>query len=81
MPSITQRPTHKKSANLSVNAELLNQARALDINLSATLEAALIQAIQQKRRARWLEENREAIAQYNQDVTEHGVFSDGVRGF
>ncbi len=29
----------------------------------------------------WLEENREAIESYNELVTRHGVFSDGVRGF
>jgi len=33
------------------------------------------------RRARWREENREAIAAYNEYVEEHGVFSDGVRAF
>ena len=31
----------KRSANLSVNAGLLDEARALEINLSATLEKAL----------------------------------------
>ena len=29
----------------------------------------------------WLEENRSAIESYNEHVEEHGVFSDGVRGF
>jgi post-segregation antitoxin (ccd killing protein) len=30
---------------------------------------------------RWLTENREAIAAYNEHVEAHGVFSDGVRAF
>jgi len=32
----------KKPANLSVNSDLLNEEKALKINLSATLESALI---------------------------------------
>ncbi|MBY0579643.1 MAG: type II toxin-antitoxin system CcdA family antitoxin [Burkholderiales bacterium] len=44
----------KKSANLSVNADLLNQARALDINLSQMLEKHLAETIRQARRAEWL---------------------------
>jgi antitoxin CcdA len=32
-------------------------------------------------RTRWREENREAIAAYNEYVDEHGTFSDGVRSF
>lgn len=35
----------------------------------------------EKARARWLEENREAIAAYNEHVAQHGVFSTGLRGF
>jgi antitoxin CcdA len=33
------------------------------------------------KRARWREENRDAIAAYNDYVDEHGAFSDGVRSF
>jgi len=32
----------KKPINLSVNSDLLNKAKALKINLSATFEAALL---------------------------------------
>ncbi len=39
MPTRHAQPV-KRPANLSINAELLAQARALDINLSATLERA-----------------------------------------
>jgi len=71
----------KRPANLSISAELIEQARALDINLSATLEQALTQAVQVRRRERWLAENREAIAQYNARIERDGVFSDGLRSF
>ena len=65
----------KRSANLSVNAELLDQAKALEINLSATLERALETEVRARKRELWLEENQQAIAGYNAWVAEHGVFS------
>lgn len=75
----TQAP--KQSANLSVNRDLLNKAKQLDINLSATLERALDAALREKQRAAWLAENEQAIAAYNEHVDKHGVFSDGLRSF
>jgi antitoxin CcdA len=71
----------KKATNLSVNADLLNRARELDINLSATLEQALVEVLRQRQRERWLAENRGAIAAYNDHVENHGDFSDGLRTF
>ena len=71
----------KKAANLSVNADLLSRARELNINLSATLEQALIRALEQRRREEWFVRNRDAIDAYNQHVEAHGVFSAGIRSF
>ena len=69
----------KKATNLSVNSDLLNKARGLKINLSATLEQAL--AIQVKRTVRevWLSENREAIEALNELTNKNGLFSDSFR--
>jgi antitoxin CcdA len=71
----------KRAANLSVSAELLDEARALQINLSATLERALEEEVRARKRERWLAENREAIAAYNKRIERDGVFSDGLRSF
>ncbi|MDP3785869.1 MAG: type II toxin-antitoxin system CcdA family antitoxin [Undibacterium sp.] len=71
----------KKPTNLSINNDLLRQARELDINLSATLEAALCEQLKEKQAQIWLQQNHEAIAAYNQSVDDDGVFSDGIRGF
>lgn len=71
----------KKPANLSINSDLLNRAKELNINLSALFEQALAQALKQRRQEQWLIENREAIAAYNDDVEKNGVFSDGLRSF
>ena len=71
----------KKAANLSVNSELLNQAKALHINLSSTLERALTEAIRDKQRQQWLQENRQSIEDYNQRIEAEGCFSDSLRNF
>lgn len=71
----------KKSVNLSIDGELLAAARKLNIHLSATMEAALSEAVKQKQRDLWLAENRSAIAAYNKRVETNGVFSDGLRRF
>lgn len=71
----------KKPANLSIRADLLSQAKELEINLSATLEQALVDLLKQRRREQWLAENRQAIEAYNEHVGQHGVFSDGLRSF
>ena len=74
-------PSPKKSANLSVSADLLAQARQFDINLSATLERALIDTLQARQREQWKAQYRAAIQAYNAQVDELGVFSDGLRNF
>jgi antitoxin CcdA len=71
----------KKAVNLSVDAALLRAARDRGINLSGTLERALEDALRQDRRARWLADNRQRIAAYNEQVEAHGAFADTLRSF
>lgn len=71
----------KRATNVSINQGLLEEAKALDINLSATLERALEAEVRARKRERWLAENREAIDAYNARVERDGVFSDGLRSF
>ena len=71
----------KRATNVSIRSDLLDAAREAGVNLSATLERALTEELAAARRAHWREENREAIAAYNEYVEEHGVFSDNVRAF
>ena len=71
----------KKAVNLSVDAALLHEARQSEINLSATLERALSDALRQQRRERWLAENRSGIAAYNEQVDALGAFADTLRAF
>lgn len=71
----------KRAANLSVNSDLLNKARALNINLSATLEESLIAIIKAKQQQAWLAQNQQAIAGYNQQADKYGAFADTLRVF
>jgi antitoxin CcdA len=71
----------KRAVNLRVDAKMLEEAKALDINLSATLEQALSTTLKAEREAKWLQENREAIAAYNEYFTKNGCFSDSFRAF
>jgi antitoxin CcdA len=71
----------KRATNVSIRSDLLDAAREAGINLSATLERALAEELASVKRERWREENRDAIAAYNDYVDEHGTFSDGVRSF
>lgn len=71
----------KKPANLSLNQELLAEARRLKINLSATLEKALTAEIKARQEQEWLEKNSESLEACNDFSDKHGLFSDSFRGF
>ncbi len=79
-PSIVAK-VRKRAANLSINSDLLDEAKRLSLNLSAMLETALHEAIRQTRREEWLARNRQALEAYNEHVEKHGVFSEGLRSF
>ena len=81
MMSTTERPTKKRPANISVNATLLVEAKALHINLSAVCESAIQVEVKARREAKWAEDNRAAIEALNDYVERHGDFSDGLRAF
>ncbi len=70
------RQSKKRAVNLFVDVELLDEARRMNINLSESLEQRLRGLIRVEQERRWLEENQEAIAQYNRRVAEHGLLSD-----
>jgi antitoxin CcdA len=73
--------SNKKAANLSVRADLLEEARARKINLSQTLEVALAAEIKKRREDEWREQNKEAIAAYGRLVDREGLLSDSYRNF
>jgi len=81
MPELYDTAAPRKAANLSVNSDLLNKTRALNINLSATLERALKEELAKREAAQWVEENRSAIRNYNEFVGQNGCFGEEFREF
>jgi antitoxin CcdA len=54
--------TTKRKTSLTLDAELMDGAKALGINVSAVAEAALRNAVASARHAQWLEQNAKAFA-------------------
>lgn len=71
----------KRPVNLRIDESLIDQAKAMNVNLSQTLETSLVEILREKQQAAWLDENREAVKAYNQRIEEQGLFSDGLRQF
>ncbi|EGG99321.1 Acetoacetyl-CoA synthase [gamma proteobacterium IMCC2047] len=81
MQTLYDQDAPKKAANLSINSDLLSKSKALNINLSATLEQVLRDKLAEKEAENWQKENKRAIQAYNDMVEEHGLFSDEHRSF
>jgi antitoxin CcdA len=73
---MSERPVKKRAVNLFVDADLLDEARRLRINLSETLERRRRTIVRAEQERRWLDENRAAIEAYNQRVSRDGLLSD-----
>ena len=71
----------KKPTNLSINSDLLKKTKAMNINLSATLEQALRAKLAEKEAGMWQKENKSAIEAYNNFVEDNGLFADEHRQF
>ena len=71
----------KKATNLSLNSDLLEKARGLKVNLSATLEQALSNKLKSVEAEKWKRENKAAVEAYNEFVAENGCLSDEYREF
>ncbi len=71
----------KRATNLSIDEELLLEARELDINLSRTLEDALQKLIRHKKAEQWKTDNKDALQTYDEHIERNGVFSDKFRSF
>lgn len=63
----------KKATNVSLNAELVEEARTLGINVSEACQTGLAAQVKNARWAKWQEENRAAIEASNEYVRKHGL--------
>jgi len=71
----------KRAANLTLNSKVLDTAKALGMNVSATVDRLLTEAVTQAYWERWNEENRDAIADYNARIEREGLPLSKYRSF
>jgi len=74
-------PSQRKATNISLDLGLLEQARALDINISRACERGLAAQIAETRAERWRAENAEALASSNEYIERNGLPLSGFRQF
>jgi antitoxin CcdA len=63
----------RKATNLSLNADLLAEAKALSVNVSRAAETGIYQAVRAEKERRWIEENREALESSRAWVEKNGL--------
>ncbi|MBH9538299.1 type II toxin-antitoxin system CcdA family antitoxin [Novosphingopyxis sp. YJ-S2-01] len=63
----------RKSINLSLDAELVDEAQEFGIDLPEAVEEGLRKAVAVEKGRRWQEENRTAIESSNEYVRKHGL--------
>jgi antitoxin CcdA len=78
-PMMSERQIKKRAVNLFVDADLLDEARRLRINMSETLERRLRIILKAEREKLWLEENQPAIDSINTFIDRHGLLASRLR--
>ena len=71
----------RRPTNVSLNRDLVEQARALGINLSQACERGIIEQLAQTRAEQWADESRAALASSNAYVEARGLPLAGKRQF
>lgn len=71
----------KRATNLSLNSKVLDMAKELGMNVSATVDALLAAEVEKRYWERWNERNRQAIQDYNARIEREGLPLAGYRSF
>lgn len=71
----------RRSTSLSLDADLLDEAKAHGLNLSRSAEAGIAAAVKEARQKAWLEENRDAFKAYDDYIDKHGLPLEKYRTF
>ncbi len=71
----------KKATNLSLNSKVLEKAREMGMNISQTVDALLAEEVRRRYWEQWQEDNREAIAEYNERIAKFGLPLARYRSF
>lgn len=79
MPTLASTP--KKATNITLSADVLNEAKALGINISQACDQFLRDLVTREQERRWQADNAEFIAAYNAGVERDGLPLDAWRTF
>jgi antitoxin CcdA len=71
----------RKPTNLSLDRTLLEEARALDVNLSRAAEDGLRAAVKAEKERQWKEENRDVIKAWTAWHDKNGLLLEKYRQF
>lgn len=72
-------PANRRATSMTLDASLLDEARALGVNLSRAAEEGILLQVRAKRARRWKEDNAEAIEDYNHWIEENGIPNMEIR--
>ena len=71
----------KRAANLTLSADILAAAKALNINISQVCDSHLREVVQREQERRWREDHAEFITAYNATVEIEGLPLDEWSSF
>jgi antitoxin CcdA len=71
----------KKATNVSLSAELVEEAKKLGINVSEACQSGLATQVKAAHDAAWKEDNRAAIESWNNYILTNGMPYDQYRQF
>ena len=74
-------PGRKRPVNVTVDENVLAEAKQLGLNLSQVLEDELKKRVTEERTRRFQEEHREAIEAHNRFIEKHGIFGAKYRSW
>ena len=76
-----QSAARKRATNLTLDSDLVEAARALEINVSEACERGLADEVKKARESKWLDENRPALLAWNAWIEQNGMPYDEYRQF
>ena len=74
-----QSTARKRATNLTLDSDLVEAARALEINVSEACERGLADEVKKARETKWLDENRPALLAWNAWIEQNGMPYDEYR--
>jgi antitoxin CcdA len=78
MEDTLQRPPAKRATNLSLSATTLDLAKAMNLNLSSTVDRLLAEEVLRLYKDHWRAENKTAIEAYNSRVERDGTLGEQI---